>query len=65
MSESGMDLDKMTCQEIEALLRLLADIEREELALLICFFSASRIQHFPPKPAFYHQLPKEHFQVSA
>ena len=30
-----MDLSKMTRQEIEALLRLLADLEREEMELII------------------------------
>ena len=30
-----MDLDKMTTAEVESLLRLLADMEREELVLLI------------------------------
>ena len=31
----GMDLSRMTRQEIEALLKMLADLEREELALLM------------------------------
>jgi UDP-2,3-diacylglucosamine pyrophosphatase LpxH len=30
-----MDLDKMTTAEVEALLRLLADMEREELELVM------------------------------
>jgi hypothetical protein len=30
-----MDLSRMTTAEVEALLRLLADMEREELALLM------------------------------
>jgi hypothetical protein len=30
-----MDMSKMTRQEIEAMLRLLAEMEREELALII------------------------------
>jgi len=31
----GMDLSKMTTEEVEALLRLLADMEREELELVM------------------------------
>ena len=30
-----MDMSKMTLEEVQALLRLLADMEREELALIM------------------------------
>jgi hypothetical protein len=49
-----MDVSKMTRQEIEALMRLLAECERRELALLLLERREAERQgrvHYPTPPA--------------
>jgi len=48
MPSSGMDLSKMTLEEVQALLRLLAEFEREEMELIMREMRAAEQEKWTP-----------------